>query len=103
MVFDTVCAVQDFIVPQTLRTPGTLTFSLWGLLELGMVSLGRRGLLDFLGKMVFQPYNFNRFNAGDLNVPQCKKNRTNLTLSKSDLNVPHVLHVGKIAVLSHIL
>ena len=55
MVFDTVCAVQDFIVPQTLRTPGTLTFSLWGLLELWMVSLGRRGLLDFLGKMVFQP------------------------------------------------
>jgi len=50
------------------------------------------------------PYIFNRFNAGDLNVPQCKKNRTNLTLaiSKSDLNVPHVLHVGHIPHALHV-
>ena len=30
MVVDTVCVVQAFMVPQTLRTPGTLTFSCWG-------------------------------------------------------------------------
>ena len=69
MVVDTVCVVQAFMVPQTLRAPGTLTFSRWGCpgvrpefgcrglvnewwLSLWVSSLVRCGLLGLLGRTV---------------------------------------------------
>ena len=48
----------------------------------------------------------NKSIAGDLNVPQYKKySESYHWLFKSDLNVPHVLHVGQVTYtyVSHVL